>query len=145
MAWRRKLCVLRPEGREAVQGPRSSCSTALAGANFSTDLQATDTLSSLLKSCRILYRELKCPHCHGEVGFRDVAKERCPTCTGRLYWSDRWRWLRGLSCVLLAILLVSHWFPHEADIGYFLLWLVVLVFRFLCSVHQLVVPYASRG
>jgi hypothetical protein len=73
---------------------------------------------------------MECPSCQSKVGFRDVARERCPTCASKIYWSDKWRWLRGLSCLLLTILLIGHWFPREADLGEFLLWLVALVFVF---------------
>jgi len=88
------------------------------------------------------YRELKCPHCHENVGFRDVANERCPKCASKLYWSDKWRWLRGLSCVLLAIVVVSHWFPRKADLGDLLLWLaaVVVVFYAVLIASLLLIP-----
>jgi hypothetical protein len=65
---------------------------------------------------------MQCPKCQSKVSFRDVADERCPKCAIKIYWWDKWRWLRGLSCGLLAILMISHWFPREADLGEFLLW-----------------------
>jgi hypothetical protein len=67
---------------------------------------------------------MQCPKCQSQVSFRDVADERCPTCASKIYWADEWRWLRGLSCGLLAILMISHWFPRKADLGEFVLWLV---------------------
>lgn len=66
---------------------------------------------------------MQCPKCQSEVSFRDVADERCPTCATKIYWVDKWRWLRTLGCVLVAILMIGHWFPREADLGEFLLWL----------------------
>ena len=54
---------------------------------------------------------MQCPKCQSKVSFREVADQRCPTCASKIYWVDEWRWLRGLSCGLLAILMISHWFP----------------------------------
>jgi hypothetical protein len=68
---------------------------------------------------------MECPQCHCKVTGRDVRQRRCPTCATKIYWSDEWRWLRGVSCGLLAVLAISHWFPREADLGEFLLWLVL--------------------
>ncbi len=73
---------------------------------------------------------MECPSCRSEVGFRDVADERCPKCAIKIYWWDKWRWLRGLSCVVLAILMISHWFPRQQDLGYFLLWMASLLIVF---------------
>ena len=66
-----------------------------------------------------------------KVTGRDVRQRQCPSCGSKIYWWDKWRWLRGLSCALLAILMISHWFPREADLGEFLLWMVSLLIVFL--------------
>jgi len=65
---------------------------------------------------------MQCPKCQSKVSFPDVADQRCPTCASNIYWADEWRWLRGLSCGLLAILMIIYWFPREADLVNFLLW-----------------------
>lgn len=73
---------------------------------------------------------MTCPACDSKVEARDVAKHQCPTCGRKIYFHDRLRWLRGLACVLLAVLTISYSFPREADLGKFLLWICLLVFVF---------------
>ena len=64
--------------------------------------------------------------------LRDVAGERCPCCTGKIYLSDeKWGWLRGLSSVVLGILILIHWFPRTVDLLYFLLWMGALLIVFV--------------
>src|SRR3954453_19374277 len=65
---------------------------------------------------------MECPCCHRKVTRRDVRQRRCPTCGSKISWSDEWRWSRGIGTGLLALLVVSHWFPRELDIGRTLLW-----------------------
>ena len=61
-----------------------------------------------------------------------MAEHRCPCCEIKIYFSDeRWGWLRGLSSLLLAILMTSFWFPRRVDLGYFLLWLGSLLIVFV--------------
>jgi hypothetical protein len=75
---------------------------------------------------------MECPRCHFKVGFREIAGERCPCCKGKVYVSDRkWGWLRGVSSVLVAVLMLVYWFPRQANILYFLLWMTSLLIVFV--------------
>ena len=71
---------------------------------------------------------MECPGCHCKVTFRDTAGGRCPDCAIKIYLSDnKWRWLRGIGCVLLTALVIYHWFPRTADLGAFLRWIAAFV------------------
>src|SRR5579864_6904024 len=50
---------------------------------------------------------MHCPRCGGGVRSADVARRRCPKCESKIYWVDRWRWLRGISCGLVSLTVLA--------------------------------------
>jgi hypothetical protein len=72
---------------------------------------------------------MECPQCKHKVSGIDVKQHRCPSCSVKIYWWDKMAVAASLSCDLLAILAISHWFPRDLDIGAFILlcglWFVV--------------------
>ena len=75
---------------------------------------------------------MKCPQCGNRVTSVDVAKSRCPSCDTKIYFSPRHRWLRGISCALVTILITYRWYPieHLTLTGHFA-WLAVTFFVFI--------------
>ena len=78
------------------------------------------------------------------MSFADVAKKRCPRCASKIYWMDRWRWLRGVSCggLSLAILaLVYRVYPFDRTLVWVLeycsFWLVIYFALLLTSLFLL--------
>ncbi len=84
---------------------------------------------------------MQCPRCHAKVGFAQMAKHRCPSCAARIYFSPKWRWLRGISCGLVVILLTYRWYPLEGSLARHFVWcaatLLVFVVLLLISVYLL--------
>lgn len=66
--------------------------------------------------------KMQCPQCHAKV---NLTQDRCPSCGVKLYRFDRWRWLRGMGCGLLAILLNLQWYPLEGSFALHIAWCFV--------------------
>ena len=60
-----------------------------------------------------------------------MAKHRCPICEARVYFSPKWRWLRGISCGFLDALLNYKWYPLEGSFARHIIWFVVVGIVFL--------------
>src|SRR5258708_26206307 len=74
---------------------------------------------------------MQCPKCHAKIIFAQMARHNCPSCGEKIYFSAKWRWLRGISCGLVDILLNYQWYPTEGSFGGHLIWLVTLGIVFL--------------
>jgi len=73
---------------------------------------------------------MQCPRCDSKVSFAQMSRHRCPTCAAKLYFSPKWRWLRGISCGLAVILLTYRWYPLEGTLARHFIWCVVDVTMF---------------
>lgn len=84
---------------------------------------------------------MQCPQCHDKVGFAQMAKHRCPGCVARIYFSPEWRWLRGISCGLLVMVLTYRWYPLEGSLARHFVWcaaaLLAFVVLLLISIYLL--------
>jgi len=74
---------------------------------------------------------MHCPQCRAKVSFAQAANHRCPTCGVKIYLSDRWRWLRGVGCGLIVILLNFRWYPLEGSFALHITWWFVVLLMFL--------------
>jgi hypothetical protein len=65
---------------------------------------------------------MQCPHCHGEVWPRHLSR-RCRHCGAKVYFYDKWRWLRGIGCGLIDLLIMYRWYPmnHSGHLRWLLL------------------------
>jgi hypothetical protein len=48
-----------------------------------------------------------------------------------IYFSPNWRWVRGISCGFLDILLNYRWYPLDGDFVPHVIWLVVVAALFI--------------
>jgi len=74
---------------------------------------------------------MQCPKCQGKLNLDQIAHNRCPNCRVNIYFSPKWRWLRGISCGFLDILLNYRWYPLEGSLGAHVIWIVVVAALFL--------------
>jgi hypothetical protein len=74
--------------------------------------------------------QMQCPQCHAKVRFAQIAKHRCPNCGAKIYLSDKCRWLRGLGCGLIVILLNYRWYPLEGSFALHITWCFVVLLTF---------------
>jgi hypothetical protein len=60
----------------------------------------------------------------------------------KIYFSPKWRWLRGISCGLVAVLLTYRWYPLEGSFAGHIFWygVVFAVFWVLFILSLIVFP-----
>ncbi len=61
----------------------------------------------------------------------DISDGRCPACEAKIYFSRKFRWLRGISCGLLTIVLMYRWYPLEGSLSKHLVWSVASLAVFM--------------
>ena len=71
-----------------------------------------------------------------------MAKHRCPSCATKIYFSPKWRWLRGIACGLVVILLTYRSYPLEGSLARHFVWAaaVLLLFVVLLLISIYVLP-----
>src|SRR5947207_15835395 len=89
---------------------------------------------------------MHCPTCQAKVKFADMSKHRCPRCAAQIYWMDRWRWLRGISCGFVSLLIFAalyRFYPFDVDspliwfLSYCVFWFVISFALLLTSISLL--------
>lgn len=74
---------------------------------------------------------MQCPNCHANLSFHQVTRYVCPICGVKIHFSPRWRYLRGISCAFVAVLVNYRWYPLEGSFAAHLVWFAVLLAFFL--------------
>lgn len=69
--------------------------------------------------------KLRCPKCKAELGLKNVPGT-CPHCGENVYFYDKWRWLRGISCAVVALLPMCLWYRFDGTLLLFVRWSVVV-------------------
>lgn len=85
---------------------------------------------------------MQCPKCRVKLSFDQITQRRCPNCGAKIYLCLKWRWLRGISCGLVAILLNYRWYPLEGSFVAHIIWLAVVgaVFIVLSIISLRIIP-----
>ena len=66
---------------------------------------------------------LRCPQCKTEVAVKDLPAP-CPYCGDKVYFYDKWRWLRGITCGFIALLPMFLWYHFDGTLTLLIRWLV---------------------
>jgi hypothetical protein len=74
---------------------------------------------------------MQCPRCHALISFAQMAKHRCPSCSVKVYFSPKWRWLRDIACSIVALLSTCRWYPLERSLELHVVWCATLFLVFL--------------
>lgn len=85
---------------------------------------------------------MQCPKCHVKLKLLSVSAGTCPLCGVKIYFFVKWRWVRGISCGLLGILVNYRWYPLEGSFTLHLAWLAagMLSFFLLFAISLLLFP-----
>jgi hypothetical protein len=67
---------------------------------------------------------LRCPYCKDEVPTEHWGR-RCPHCREKVYFEDRWRWLRGIICGLVALAPMYLFYDFDGTLTLFIEWLAL--------------------